>query len=200
MAESGTTVSLSQTCLCSQSRVGWRSPVATADGVNMILDTLAEAFQGEHDASGSHTVYVSQSKEALVKSEEQEGDTDVETALTALAQECDTDLEETHVQEILLAGLQRTTTVTGRVTGELWLQVRDRAHQWRETLSSWGRGSISESCPDVHVAASVVRRDTGQVHARTEENKCPEMAKRRRHHSLSTSEETTARQVTLARE
>ena len=29
--------------------------VATADGVNMILDTLAEAFQGEYDVRGSHT-------------------------------------------------------------------------------------------------------------------------------------------------
>ena len=48
-----------------------------------------------------HTVYVSQAKEALVKSEEQEGDTDVETALAALAQESDTDLEETDVQKIL---------------------------------------------------------------------------------------------------
>ena len=69
-------------------------------GCNMILDTLAEAFQGEHDVSGSHTVSVSQAKEALVKSEEQEGDTDVETALAALAQESDTDLEETDVQEM----------------------------------------------------------------------------------------------------
>ena len=31
------------------------------------------------------------------------------------------------------------------------------------------------------------------------ENKSPEMVKKRRHHSLSTSEETTVRQVTLAR-
>ena len=33
--------------------------VATADGVNMILDTLAEAFQGEYDVDGPHTAYVS---------------------------------------------------------------------------------------------------------------------------------------------
>ena len=39
----------------------------------------------EHDVRGSHTVCVSQAKEALVKSEEQEGDTDVKTALAALA-------------------------------------------------------------------------------------------------------------------
>ena len=37
--------------------------VATAGGVNMILDTLAEAFRCEHDVSGSHTVFVSQAKE-----------------------------------------------------------------------------------------------------------------------------------------
>ena len=46
---------------------------------------------------GWHTVCVSQAKEAPVKSEEQEGDTDVETALAAVAQESDTDLEETDV-------------------------------------------------------------------------------------------------------
>ena len=57
----------------------------------------------EHDVRGSHRVYVSQAKEALVHSEEQEGDTDVETALAAPAQESDTDLEETDAQEILLA-------------------------------------------------------------------------------------------------
>ena len=45
----------------------------------------------EHDEHGSHTVYVSQAEEALVKSEEQEGDTDVETVLAALAHESDTD-------------------------------------------------------------------------------------------------------------
>ena len=58
--------------------------VATDDGVNMILDTLAEAFQGEYDVGGSHTACVSQANEALVKSEEQEGDIYVETALAAL--------------------------------------------------------------------------------------------------------------------
>ena len=57
----------------------------------------------EHDVRGSHTVYVSQAEEASVTAEEEEGDTDVETALAALAQESDTDLAETDVQEILLA-------------------------------------------------------------------------------------------------
>ena len=51
----------------------------------------------EHDAAGPHTVYVSQSKDASVTAEEQEGDTDVETALAALADEIDIDLEETDV-------------------------------------------------------------------------------------------------------
>ena len=74
--------------------------VATADGVNMILDTLAEAFQGEYDVDGSHTAYVSQAKEALI---EQEEDIDLETALAALELESDTDPEETDVQEIPLA-------------------------------------------------------------------------------------------------
>ena len=74
--------------------------VATTDGVNMILDTLAEAFQGEHEVDGSHTANVSQAKEALI---EQEEDIDVETALEAMKLESDTDLEETDVQEIPLA-------------------------------------------------------------------------------------------------
>ena len=56
----------------------------------------------EHDTR-AHTVYVSQARAASVASEEQEGDTDVETALPALAEESDIDLEGTDVQEILLA-------------------------------------------------------------------------------------------------
>ena len=47
--------------------------VAIADGVKMNLETLGEAFQCEYDVGESHTAYVSQAKEALVKSEEQEG-------------------------------------------------------------------------------------------------------------------------------
>ena len=50
-----------------------------------------------------HTVHVSQAKAASVTAEEQERDSDVETALAALAGESDIDLEETNVQEILLA-------------------------------------------------------------------------------------------------
>ena len=57
----------------------------------------------EHDTRGPHTDYVSQAKEASVTAEEQEGNSDAETALAALAGESDIDLEETDVQEILLA-------------------------------------------------------------------------------------------------
>ena len=164
--------------------------VATADGVNMILGTLAEAFPGEYDVNGSHTVYFS--KEARVKSEEQEGYVNVETTLAALEQESDTDLEETDVQETLLA-YNESRQLRGRAKGELWLQARVGAYQWRETLSN-------RSADLAYTLPPVVRRDTGQAHARTKENKCPEMVKRRRHHSLSASEDTTARQVTLATE
>ena len=66
----------------------------------MILDALAEAFQGEYDVDGSHRAYVSQEKEALV---EQEEDIDLETAPAVLELESDTDLEETDVQEIPLS-------------------------------------------------------------------------------------------------
>ena len=85
--------------------------VATADGVNMILDTLAEAFKGEYDVDGPHTANVSQAKEALI---EQEEDIDLEIALAASELESDTDVEETDVQEIPLV-----TTVAGRAAGEL---------------------------------------------------------------------------------
>ena len=37
--------------------------VATADGVNMNLDTLAEAFQDDYDEDGPHTAHVSQLKD-----------------------------------------------------------------------------------------------------------------------------------------
>ena len=74
--------------------------VATADGVNMILDTLAEAFHGEYDVDGSHTAYALQAKEVLI---EQEEDIDLETALAALELETNTDLEKTDVQQIPLA-------------------------------------------------------------------------------------------------
>ena len=48
---------------------------------------------------------MSQAKEVIAATEEQEGDTDVETALAALNEDedDDTDVVETDVQEILLA-------------------------------------------------------------------------------------------------
>ena len=45
---------------------------------------------------------MSQAKGASVAAEEQEGDSDVDTALAALAGESDIDLEETDLLEILL--------------------------------------------------------------------------------------------------
>ena len=46
---------------------------------------------------------MSQAKEVRAATEEQEGDTDVETAVAALNEDDDTDVAETDVQEILLA-------------------------------------------------------------------------------------------------
>ena len=122
----------------------------------------------------------------------------METALAALAQESDTDLEETDVQEILLAykdsrqlrGEQRVNRGFRPVTG------RTRRGK---TYRVEGRLNIRELISHVHVAASVVRRDTGHKNARAGENMCLGTVKRRRHHSLSTQEEIKARQVTLAR-
>ena len=83
----------------------------------------------EHDAHKSHTVNVSQAKDARAAKDEQEGDTDVETAPAALNEDNDTNLEETDVQEMLLAykesrhlrGEQRVNRgsilVTGRTNG-----------------------------------------------------------------------------------
>ena len=57
----------------------------------------------EHDTRGPHTVVMSRARAASAGSEEQEGDSSVETALAALAGESDIDLEETDVQEVLFA-------------------------------------------------------------------------------------------------
>ena len=48
----------------------------------------------EHDTRGPHTVFMSRARAASAGSEEQEGDSDVETALAALAGESDIDLEK----------------------------------------------------------------------------------------------------------
>ena len=91
-----------------------------------------------HDTRGPHTVYMSQARAASVGSEEQEGDSDVETALAALTGESDIDLEETDVQEILLAykesrqlrGEQRVNRgyrpVTGHTSGGKPYRVEGR--------------------------------------------------------------------------
>ena len=137
----------------------------------------------EHDVRGSHTVSVSQAKEAHVKSEEQEGDNNVATALAALAQESDTDLEETDVEEILLAyresrqlrGEQRVERgfrpVTGRTSGgkpyrvEGLLNIKELISRTRCRLCR-EMGYWARECP----------------------NRGKQVVKRRRHHSLSTSE------------
>ena len=72
----------------------------------------------EHDTRGPHTVYVSQAKEASVTAEEQEGDSDVETALAALAGESDIGFGRNRRSRDT-AGSQRITTVAWRTVGEV---------------------------------------------------------------------------------
>ena len=57
----------------------------------------------------------------------------------------------------------------------------------------------SRNWSHAHSVASIARKDIGHANARTKENNCQEVAKRQKHHSLSTLEETTARHVTLDR-
>ena len=92
----------------------------------------------EHHARASHTVYVSQAKEASVRAEEQEGDIDGGNCLAALAEESDNDLGETDAQGMLLAnkeslqlrGEQRVnrgcSSVTRPTSGEKPCQVEGR--------------------------------------------------------------------------
>ena len=90
--------------------------------------------RGKLHAGGPHTVYVSQAKEASVTAEEQEGDSDVETALAAPNEDNDNDLEETDVQEVLLAykesrelrGEQRVNRGYRPVTGRKPYRVKGR--------------------------------------------------------------------------
>ena len=79
---------------------------------------------------------MSQAKEARAVTEEQEGETDVQTALAALNEDDSTDLEETVVQEMLLpygesrqlCGEQRVnrgySPVTRRTSGESLTELR----------------------------------------------------------------------------
>ena len=57
----------------------------------------------EHDTRGPHTVCMSQARAQVLGQKNRKETPDVETALAALAGESDVDLEETDVQEILLA-------------------------------------------------------------------------------------------------
>ena len=149
----------------------------------------------EHDAR-PRTVYVSQAKEASVTAEEQGRDTDVETALATLAEESDIDLEETDVQEILLAYKesrqfrreQRVNRGYRPVTGRTSGGKPDRVE---------GRLNIKELIPRTRCR---ICREKGLLGTQIKENKFPETVKRWKHHSLSISEETTARHVTLKKE
>ena len=74
--------------------------------VRMACKRYADEFlrdPNEQDTRGPHTAHMSQARTVSAGSEEQEGDYDVGTAVAALAGESDIDLEETDVQEILLA-------------------------------------------------------------------------------------------------
>ena len=62
---------------------------------------------------------MSRAKEARAATKEQEGDTNLETALAALSRDNDTDLEETDVQDTLLAYTESR-------------QLRRTAYQWWE--------------------------------------------------------------------
>ena len=92
-------------------------------------------------------------------SEEQEGDSDVETALAALAGESDIDLEETDVQEILLAikesrqlrGEQRVNRgyrpVTGHTSGGKPYRVEGRLSRTRCRVCL-EKGHWARECPN----------------------------------------------------
>ena len=95
----------------------------------------------EHESYKSHSVHVSQGKEAKTITEDHglnDGDTDVENALAALTEDDSTDLEEADVQEMLLAyrasrqlrGQQRANRgyrpVTGRTCGRKPHRVEGR--------------------------------------------------------------------------
>ena len=111
-----------------------------------------------------HTVFVSRARAASAGSEEQEGDSDVETALAALARESDIDLEETDVQETLLAckesrqlrGEQRLNRgyrpVTGHTSGgkpyrvEGRLNIKERISHARCRICR-EKGHLARECP-----------------------------------------------------
>ena len=119
----------------------------------------------EHDTRGTHTVFMSRARAASAGSEEQEGDSNAETALAALAEESDIDLDETDVQEILLAciesrqlrGEQRVNRgyrpVTGHTSGgkpyrvELRLNIKELISRARYRICREKRHWARE-CPN----------------------------------------------------
>ena len=116
----------------------------------------------EHDTRGPHTVFMSRARAASAGSEEQAGDSVVETALAALAGESDIDLEETDVQEIRLAyeesrqlrGEQRVNRdyrpVTGHTSGGKPHRVEGRLNI-KELISRTRRRICREkglACPN----------------------------------------------------
>ena len=132
----------------------------------------------EHDGHKSHAVHVSQAKEATAATEEQGGDTDVETALPALNEDNDADLKKkknlTYKESRLLRDEQRVNRgyrpVTERSSGGTPHRVEGR-------LDIKGLISRTRCC-------TCREKDTGHAQARTKENKCQEMAKKQKHHSL----------------
>ena len=129
----------------------------------------------EQDARGSHTVYESQAKEASITADEQEGDTDVETALAALAGESDIDLEETDVQEILLASEE-----SRQLRGEQWV---NRGHRPVTGRTSGGKPYRDEGRLDIKelitcTCCSICRERTLCTRMPKKENRCPEMVKK----------------------
>ena len=119
----------------------------------------------ERDARGPHTVHVSQAKEACVAAEEQEGDSDVETALAALAGESGTIWKKPTFQETLLAhkesrhlrgkhrGNRGHRAVTGRSSGgkpyrvEGRLNIKDLILRTRCRICR-EKGHWARECPD----------------------------------------------------
>ena len=77
---------------------------------------------------------MSQEIDVRAATEEQEGDIDMETALAAVNEGNDTDLEETDVEDT--ASLQGATTAAWRTASKPWPQTCDRASQWRKAFQS----------------------------------------------------------------
>ena len=78
--------------------------IMTLAGTSFSFGDVRKAFKRYADESlRDPKEHDARAKEASVTAEEQEGDTDLKTALAAVAEESDIDLEETNVQEMLLA-------------------------------------------------------------------------------------------------